>query len=149
MSARFLPLILVFALPMVEASPRAKKLSYGDLVGRLYDMKALAVPPVPGEQSGCFSSRDRSSRYDESQGRYVDWHTNQDASGYLDASMAAFERQQSELAQRWQAAGSVGNPATGLAEAAQEGLKSWMSLQRSLFDAWTGRTPEPNEKPED
>lgn len=63
------------------------------------------------------------------------------ASGYLDASMAAFERQQSDLAQRWQTAATTGDGSSGLADAAQEGLKSWLSLQRSLFDAWTGRGP--------
>ena len=71
------------------------------------------------------------------------------ASGYLEASMTAFERQQSELKQRWQASGSEGIPAAGLADAAREGLRSWMALQRTLFDAWTGRAPGNEDKPED
>ncbi|WP_178024903.1 hypothetical protein [uncultured Paenibacillus sp.] len=37
--------------------------SYQDLVRRLYDLEALAVPPQAGEKSGCFSSFDRCSAF--------------------------------------------------------------------------------------
>ena len=40
-----------------------EKLTYPDLVKRLYDMEYLATPPDDGEQSGAFSSFDRSSTY--------------------------------------------------------------------------------------
>jgi len=80
-----LPLLpLLFALTVSGTSAGARDLTYADLVERLHDMKLLAVPPAPGEKSGCFSSRDRSSQYDESLGEYVNWHTNRDASGFLD-----------------------------------------------------------------
>ncbi len=71
------------------------------------------------------------------------------ASGYLEASMAAFERQQSELMRRWQAAAGEHPAAAALAGAAQEGLKSWMSLQRTLFDLWSGRGPDDKAEEDD
>ena len=77
-------LVLLFTLTVVEATAGASELTYADLVGRLYDMKLLAVPPVPGEKSGCFSSWDRGARYDEGQGKYVNWHANADGGGFLD-----------------------------------------------------------------
>lgn len=59
--------------------------------------------------------------------------------GYLDASMTVFQRQQSELMKRWRELAGSGGASASLAEAAQEGLKGWVGLQRALFDAWTGR----------
>jgi|GEM_PF-3435385 len=60
------------------------ELSYSDLVARMYDMKYLASQPIPGEQSGCFSSWDRGARYDEAAGKYVNWHANGDGGGFMD-----------------------------------------------------------------
>ncbi|MEM9387722.1 MAG: polyhydroxyalkanoate synthesis regulator DNA-binding domain-containing protein [Pseudomonadota bacterium] len=66
------------------------------------------------------------------------------ASNYLDASLAAFERYQSEIAERWRAdAKAMSHPAEVLTEAAQRSLSSWISMQRSIFDAWSGRGPKP------
>ncbi len=66
------------------------------------------------------------------------------ASDYLDASLAAFERYQTDIAQRWQADRQpLSHPAEVLTEAAQRSLSSWISMQRSIFDAWSGRPPEP------
>ena len=48
-------LVLLLTLTAIEATAEASELTYTDLVERLYDMKALATPPVSGEKSGCFS----------------------------------------------------------------------------------------------
>lgn len=56
-------------------------LSYGDLVERLVDLRALANPPLPGETSGSVTSYDRASRFDAASGRYVDWRANADGTG--------------------------------------------------------------------
>lgn len=62
------------------------------------------------------------------------------AAGYLEASVATFERYQHELAERWQpnatAAADPTQQTAVLAEMARESLKGWMSLQRAFFDAW-------------
>jgi hypothetical protein len=73
-----------YGLPGYGTKAGANELTYADLVGRLYDMKLLANPPDPGEESGCFSSRDRASRYGEVEGKYVNWHANADYSGFMD-----------------------------------------------------------------
>ena len=57
--------------------------TYDDLLDRLTDLKALAVPPAVGETSGCFSSYDRRSRYNEATGLYEDWGANSDGDGYI------------------------------------------------------------------
>ncbi|MGD9632395.1 MAG: glycoside hydrolase family 172 protein [Pirellulales bacterium] len=56
-------------------------MSYGELVHRLYDLRGLATPPVPGETSGSVTSYDRASRYDAASGRYLDWRANGDGTG--------------------------------------------------------------------
>lgn len=58
-------------------------LSYADLVARLSDLERLAQPPLPGETCGTWSSYDRRSRYDATQGLYVDWNANRDGEGYI------------------------------------------------------------------
>jgi hypothetical protein len=83
-SLNFLRLTLLCILPGFGTTAGANELTYADLVERLYDMKLLATPPVPGKKSGCFSSRDRASRYDEDEGKYIDWHANADGSGFVD-----------------------------------------------------------------
>lgn len=68
------------------------------------------------------------------------------ASNYLDASLAAYERYQSDIAERWRAdANTMSHPAEVLTEAAQRSLSSWISMQRSIFDAWSGRGPAPSD----
>ncbi|OPJ62531.1 glycoside hydrolase family 172 protein [Clostridium oryzae] len=69
-------------------------LSYEQLIKRLYDLEALAVPPVDGETSGNFSSYDRSSVYNEETDMYENWGANDDGSGYIrkeGTSIVAFE----------------------------------------------------------
>lgn len=41
------------------------------------------MPPAVGETSGCFSSYDRRSRYNEATGLYEDWGANSDGDGYI------------------------------------------------------------------
>lgn len=57
--------------------------TYQDLVKRLYDLEALAVPPQAGEKSGCFSSFDRSSIYNAETGLYENWGANDDGRGFI------------------------------------------------------------------
>lgn len=57
--------------------------TYRDLAERLYNLEMLAVPPLPGERSGSFSSYDRSSVYNESTGLYENWGANDDGGGYV------------------------------------------------------------------
>lgn len=69
-------------------------LTYEDLVKKLYDLKALAVPPMLGEKSGNFSSYDRKSRYNEETEMYENWGANDDGSGYIrkeGSSIVVFE----------------------------------------------------------
>jgi hypothetical protein len=60
-----------------------ESLSYSDLVRRMYDLRYLAEPPLPGELSGAATSGDRASRYDAAKDVYVDWHANADGSGFV------------------------------------------------------------------
>lgn len=70
-------------------------MTYRELLDRLVDMRALSMPPVPGERSGCFSSFDRRSQYLEPEDLYVDWDANDDGGGYIreldDGSVVAME----------------------------------------------------------
>jgi hypothetical protein len=63
--------------------PPACALTYGDLVRRLYDLKRLAEPPVPGETSGATTSCDRAARHDAERDLYVDWGANHDGGGCI------------------------------------------------------------------
>lgn len=70
-------------------------MTYQDLLNRVDDLRLLAVPPVPGEASGCMSSYDRRSRYDPDTDTYEDWDANDDGTGYIrrldDGTIVAFE----------------------------------------------------------
>ncbi|MEM7232015.1 MAG: DUF2961 domain-containing protein, partial [Planctomycetota bacterium] len=77
----FVVCVLIFLFG--TRSSFAETLSYSDIAKRLYDLRALAVAPITGEQSGSFSSFDRKSRYDPETKRYVQWQANQDGSGSL------------------------------------------------------------------
>ncbi len=68
---------------LISLANSGEALSYGDLVSRLVSLESLAVPPSPGEGFKLFSSYDRSSRYDEASGKYVNWLANNDGSGLL------------------------------------------------------------------
>jgi hypothetical protein len=60
-----------------------RRFSYRDLIDRLTNLERLAEPPAAGERSGCFSSYDRRSRYNEETGQYEAWDANNDGSGYI------------------------------------------------------------------
>jgi hypothetical protein len=90
------------------------KLSYQDLLNRLTDLKALSIPPAPGERSGCFSSFDRRSRYIAEEDRYVEWDANVDGEGYIrkldDGSIVAAELEGPGVIWRsWSAMPDTGN----------------------------------------
>ena len=55
--------------------------TYVDLVNRLTDLEFLSTLPAEGEFCRQWSSYDRSSRYDESTGKYVNWDANSDGFG--------------------------------------------------------------------
>ncbi len=57
------------------------QLTYLDLINRLGDLERLALLPQEGEVCRQWSSYDRSSRYDESSGKYVNWEANSDGFG--------------------------------------------------------------------
>ncbi|WP_143543753.1 glycoside hydrolase family 172 protein [Rhodopirellula sp. MGV] len=79
-------------------------LSYADVVARMYDLKGLANPPLPGEVSGNFSSRDRASRFNPVTERYENWHANNDADGALDDDGTFFDLEGSGVVWRiWSA----------------------------------------------
>jgi hypothetical protein len=63
---------------MTEMEQEQSIYMYRDLVRRLYDLEALAVPPQAGENSGCFSSYERRSIYNAETGLYENWGANDD-----------------------------------------------------------------------
>lgn len=63
--------------------PVKKEYTYEDLLGRMADLRSLAVRPHRGEQSGCCSSYDRRSKYEEATDTYQEWGANEDGKGYL------------------------------------------------------------------
>jgi len=77
------PLLLMAIISSVCAgkSLAQTQLTYSDLVGRLYDLKRLAEPPLAGEKAGNFSSFNRGSRYNSETGEYEQWQTNWDGGG--------------------------------------------------------------------
>ncbi|TKG95017.1 DUF2961 domain-containing protein [Puteibacter caeruleilacunae] len=61
---------------------KGKTLTFGAVVQRYVDLKALASFPVEGEKSGMVSSYDRKSKYDVDRQQYVNWSANYDGDGY-------------------------------------------------------------------
>ena len=59
-------------------------MTYADLTHRLYDLKRLATPPVPGETTRSATSYDRASAYDAVNDRYINWGANNDGSGCVE-----------------------------------------------------------------
>lgn len=59
----------------------AQTLTYIDLIDRLSNMDYLSTLPEPGQECRQWSSYDRSSRYDEKTGTYVNWDANGDGFG--------------------------------------------------------------------
>lgn len=72
-------------------------MTYRELLARLTDLRALAQRAPEGERSGCMSSYDRASHFDEAAGTYVNWDANADGSGCIrtlpDGSIVAFEQE--------------------------------------------------------
>lgn len=70
-------------------------MTYREFLSRLTDLRALAQRAPKGEASGCMSSYDRASRFDEATHSYIDWDANNDGSGCIrtleDGSIVAFE----------------------------------------------------------
>jgi hypothetical protein len=58
-----------------------EELTYIDLIGRLTDLEYPATLPAVGEECKQWSSYDRSSKYDETTGKYVNWEANGDGFG--------------------------------------------------------------------
>ncbi len=76
--------IVLFCVMLFLCTPSfAIRMTYPDLVKRLYDLDALAIPPVPGEKCAQWSSYDRASRYDPVTGKYIDWDANGDSNGVI------------------------------------------------------------------
>jgi hypothetical protein len=76
-------LFLIIPLALIFNSAAQEKLSYADLVHRLYDLEQLATLPPPGEKTAQFSSYDRASRYDEKTRKYLGWDANGDNNGII------------------------------------------------------------------
>lgn len=70
-------------------------MNYRDLLHRLTSLKWLTLPPSEQEKSGCMSSYDRASCYDEQNDCYLHWDANEDGIGCIrkldDGSIVAFE----------------------------------------------------------
>ena len=58
-------------------------MTYRELLSRLTDLRMLMHKSSPNEHSGCMSSYDRASRFDESTGTYINWDANDDGSGCI------------------------------------------------------------------
>lgn len=65
------------------AGHAAQDWTYVDLVNRLVDLPALAVPPPPGETCAQWSSYDRASRFNAATGKYERWDANGDGGGFI------------------------------------------------------------------
>ena len=115
-------------------------LTYADIVARLYDMKQLAQPPQDGECSAMDSSRDRSSRYDEETGTYIDWHANRDWEGIdEDGTMCRIEGP-GVVWRIWSAEAKDG-PLEFYVDGAEE--PTFSVPARKLFDSEAGPFPYP------
>ncbi|MCP5518152.1 MAG: DUF2961 domain-containing protein [Verrucomicrobiales bacterium] len=75
--------VALLLLGAASVGHAAQKWTYVDLVNRLVDLPALAVPPSPGETCAQWSSYDRASRYDATTGRYEGWDANGDGGGFI------------------------------------------------------------------
>ncbi len=77
----FLLPAIVFLL--IASCKQGKEIKYADQVKDLKDLKSLALNPEKGLSSSMWSSYDRRSNYDTETGKYIDWHANNDGSGYI------------------------------------------------------------------
>ncbi len=78
---KLLNLILTGIVLLFIENGCARTLTYVDLVEQLTDLEHLSSLPEPGEVCRQWSSYDRSSRYDEKTGTYVNWDANSDGFG--------------------------------------------------------------------
>jgi Protein of unknown function (DUF2961) len=121
------------------------RLTYPDLIRRLYDLERLAEPPLPGEQAGCASSYDRRSRYDPATDTYLDWDANDDGSGFIRREgewVVAFEQEGPGVIWRiWSAL-----PSTGHVQIFIDGAEApAIDLPfRDLFERFSGEIPPLN-----
>ena len=72
-------LVIVTSCSLVYSKNR--ELTYIDLIEKLTDLEQLALLPEKGETCRQWSSYDRSSKYDEETGKYVNWEANSDGFG--------------------------------------------------------------------
>ena len=77
------PACMLVAACLCGGAAARQRLSYADIVARLYDLERLATPPLPGERSGNFSSHDRGAKYNAEKGQYENWHANWDGGGAI------------------------------------------------------------------
>lgn len=75
--------IAVALVVSLSGAQAQTKLTYADLVARLYDLERLAQPPLPGERGAAWTSADRRGRYDAKTGKYVNWGANGDGGGSI------------------------------------------------------------------
>jgi len=75
-----LALVAALSSPAVGDPP---SWSYADLVERMIDLTHPATLPIPGERCAQWASWDRSSRYDEETGKYVNWAANNDGPMFI------------------------------------------------------------------
>lgn len=73
-------LVLLFGLLFlfIPQVTFGKELTCVDLIDMLTDLERLSVLPDKGETAHQWSSYDRASRYDEANGKYVNWEANSD-----------------------------------------------------------------------
>ena len=78
-------LISIFAFFTAATASMAEQrtLEYAEIVSRITDLDTLTAAPLDGEKSGSATSHDRRSAYDESEGKYVNWHANDDGDGFI------------------------------------------------------------------
>jgi hypothetical protein len=62
---------------------QAESYTYPELAKRMTDMEELARLPPPGEKTSLASSYDRSSRYDATTDKYLNWGANGDGGGVI------------------------------------------------------------------
>jgi len=76
-------LAVVGAAGLTQPAVAQQTLTYADLVGRMLDLEHPAVLPAEGETCAQWSSWDRSSRFDEATGKYVNWGANDDGPHFI------------------------------------------------------------------
>jgi len=144
---KVLLLLMLFSamLAALPANGAQNVVSFEDLTHRLYDLKRLAEPPIPGEKSGSVTSYDRASVYDAARDLYIDWGANDDFSGNEgqegDSIIAADLKGPGVIWRIWSAQPESGHIRLIIDGAAQPALDAPFN---SLFDADHGPFPFKN-----